>query len=313
MCIAIAKRKGIARPTNEQFENCFDSNRDGAGFCYAKDGTVTIVKGLMSYKQFIETLEKVEKLVDPTEHAFLYHFRIGTQGGNTKGNTHPFPISKSDKELKALTIQTEMAMIHNGIISETSGYRYKQKYPTLSDTQVYVKDFLYPFAKDFEVGKFLNYKSLTNIISDHLGSGKFAFLDNEGNITKLGSWIEEEGIYFSNKTYEACSYVNVGGRMFDKDDWWKSYNTYSNGNYKYKSYGIIEEDDEEDMLSENFLCQEIDVKDYYIEDFTGLEMKYSDLLHYGKLYVDDLGIVYFKDVDGTFSEANLYATKRPTK
>ena len=43
------------------------------------------------------------------------HFRITTAGGTSKANCHPFPLSQVTGDLKNICLETDAAMMHNGI------------------------------------------------------------------------------------------------------------------------------------------------------------------------------------------------------
>ena len=62
---------------------------------YTKNGKVIIDKGYMSLEALKAALKKIAKEVDLTKEAMVLHFRIGTAGGNTPQNTHPFPVMDS--------------------------------------------------------------------------------------------------------------------------------------------------------------------------------------------------------------------------
>lgn len=337
MCIAVAKPKGIKRPSNEIFKECFDNNKDGAGFAFALDGRVVISKGYMTYDDYIKAIEDLEKNVNLEEIAMLYHFRIGTQGGNVGGNTHPFPLSSKVEELKAETLITDICMIHNGIISETSSYDYKKAFPELSDTQIFCSEFLEEIKTVYGIDKMFESKLVDKLIKTYKGTGKFGFLTNIGDIVMYGEWIEDGGVYYSNKTYKESKWLNVGGRQVAK-----GYASNYVGNSYYSKYGFYDEidldyfekrtgvttnnidntpvvtqqviteitkEDEEFFNQQSESITEIDSLleyEFYDEDLIQVPLK--DLKAYNKLYIDELGFCYVKD-DLGFLEVNLVAYK----
>lgn len=316
MCIAIAKFKGINRPTNQIFEICFENNPDGAGFSYEKNGTVYIEKGFMVLENFIKRIEELDKQINVKETPFLYHFRIGTQGGNTPENTHPFAVDESDKMLTK-NVRTDMSMIHNGIIQKTSGYTYSKKYKHLSDTQIYVKDFLSQFKKDFGID-FIKKNSILNVIEDELGSGKFAFLDKKGNITLLGNWVEHEGVKYSNYGYEPSKYFNVGGVLKLKDRYCDTTTyKYING-YEQYFQDINELEEKNDFVYKKVSLDDINlIFTDWKNNFLTKEKIIDNLLEYGfedsdcdNLYIDVYGILYVKEtyIDGKerYIETDIY-------
>ena len=211
MCIAILKTKD-GNITDEQLLNCFDNNPDGAGIAYTKDNKIFIVKGIFDAKQFVE---EYHKAVAEADGAMLVHCRIGTSGFKDYTNCHPHIISD------------ECVMIHNGILSIDV-----PKGSKVSDTVLYVEQYLKPLPKDFMLND-----GIMSLITDHIGAGnKFVFLNNHGDFSianeKAGHW--KNGVWFSNYSYEAYSFYTKGYKgkskayspytsYWDEDDYeWES-------------------------------------------------------------------------------------------
>ena len=187
MCIAILKTKD-GNITDEQLLNCFDNNPDGAGIAYTKDNKIFIVKGIFDAKQFVE---EYHKAVAEADGAMLVHCRIGTSGFKDYTNCHPHIVSD------------ECVMIHNGILSIDV-----PKDSKVSDTVLYVEQYLKPLPKDFMLND-----GIMSLITDHIGAGnKFVFLNNHGDFSianeKAGHW--KNGVWFSNDSYEAYSFYTKG-------------------------------------------------------------------------------------------------------
>ena len=211
MCIAILKTKD-GNITDEQLLNCFDNNPDGAGLAYTKDNKIFIVKGIFDAKQFVE---EYHKAVAEADGAMLVHCRIGTSGFKDYTNCHPHIVSD------------ECVMIHNGILSIDV-----PKGSKVSDTVLYVEQYLKPLPKDFMLND-----GIMSLITDHIGAGnKFVFLNNHGDFSianeKAGHW--KNGVWFSNYSYEAYSFYTKGYKgkskayspytsYWDEDDYeWES-------------------------------------------------------------------------------------------
>ena len=211
MCIAILKTKD-GNITDEQLLNCFDNNPDGAGLAYTKDNKIFIVKGIFDAKQFVE---EYHKAVAEADGAMLVHCRIGTSGFKDYTNCHPHVVSD------------ECVMIHNGILSIDV-----PKGSKVSDTVLYVEQYLKPLPKDFMLND-----GIMSLITDHIGTGnKFVFLNNHGDFSianeKAGHW--KNGVWFSNYSYEAYSFYTKGYKgkskayspytsYWDEDDYeWES-------------------------------------------------------------------------------------------
>ena len=211
MCIAILKTKD-GNITDEQLLNCFDNNPDGAGIAYTKDNKIIVVKGIFEATQFVE---EYHKAVAEADGAMLVHCRIGTSGFKDYTNCHPHIVSD------------ECVMIHNGILSIDV-----PKDSKVSDTVLYVEQYLKPLPKDFMLND-----GIMSLITDHIGAGnKFVFLNNHGDFSianeKAGHW--KNGVWFSNYSYEAYSFYTKGYKgkskayspytsYWDEDDYeWES-------------------------------------------------------------------------------------------
>ena len=223
MCIIAVKPIGEELMERRVLENCFDYNNDGAGLMYNLDGKVYIEKGYMNFKNFYNRLLELDKEIGLKDRGLVMHFRITTSGGTSAQNCHPFSISNDEKVLKALNVTTDVGVAHNGIIPS-----YVPKGGTLSDTQLFIKDYLYYIKEENE--NFLTNPSLLFAIEKTVQS-KLCFLDGEGNITTVGKFISEDNYLFSNETY------------LDMTDLYKSWNT----SYYYNDSPL---DDEYDLSGE---------------------------------------------------------------
>lgn len=216
MCIIIAKDKIGRLPKDDELQQAFDYNDDGAGFMYVDNGKVVIDKGYMTYDAFIKHYHKLLKKYDNFKNkSLVIHCRIGTSGKNNKGNTHPYPITNNERLLKTRHLRQDIAIVHNGIIR---GYGTATG---LNDTQEYISKFLYPLYehyKDF-------YKNKDMLYQIELATGsKFAILDNTDTIYYIGEFIDDNGLNFSNTTYKKTyTYHSYG---FDYNSYW--YDRYYN-------------------------------------------------------------------------------------
>ncbi len=178
MCIAVYKPQGIEL-TEETLHNCWNRNPDGAGFMYAEDNKLTVVKGLMSYTDFLEAY------APHADKNAVLHFRIATHGGVNPENTHPF------------IIHDDLAMVHNGIISAIDTPD-KTKSDTWHFTEMYLKKY-HSMWKDDE---------FQTLVESYIGHSKLIFMDNTGEVKiykeKLGNWNSE--CWFSNTSWETPKY-----------------------------------------------------------------------------------------------------------
>jgi len=229
MCIIIAKDKIGRLPKEEELKQAFDYNDDGAGFMYVDNGKVVIDKGYMTYDSFIKHYKKLLNKYDNFKNkSLVIHCRIGTSGKNTKGNTHPYPITDNERLLKTRHLRQDIGIAHNGIIH---GYGTATG---LNDTQEYISKFLYPLYehyKDF----YKNDDMLYQI--ERATSSKFVILDNTDTIYYIGDFIDDNGLNFSNETYKkkTYSYHSYG---YDYGSYW--YDRY------YEEQKELDEEDERD-------------------------------------------------------------------
>ena len=277
MCVIVYKPKNQKLPDKTILKNCWENNDDGAGYMFTKNNQVYFKKGFISFKKFYKSLIHDYKSNNLESKNLVLHFRIGTSGGINKEKTHPFIISDNEDRLNQLSGYCKSAVVHNGIFSD---YVYDNK--ELSDTQNFIKLFLYPLLKlaDF------NFKNETvkKLIDKQISGSKLLILDNKDNAYLYGDFIESNGIYYSNTTYN-YSYKNY-------------YSNYSyTSNYQFKELPFNEEPVKEskqkpkaaelkkvDGWSEAIMFDD----GYYLEPF-----EYIDSYNY---YISDSGEVYEEDI-----------------
>ncbi len=190
MCIIVVKPTGQALPSWDILENCFLNNPDGAGFMYSTSGEVQIEKGFTTFKKLKKAIEALK--IDTTDTSMVFHFRIGTSGGNTPENTHPFPVTENISAMRKLKMHTNLGVAHNGVIDVLP--RKKD----ISDTMEYIASQLaplYQLQRDFykmKAGKKLIYNATMS---------KLAFLDSAGKIETIGKFETVDGILYSNTSY----------------------------------------------------------------------------------------------------------------
>jgi len=316
MCVIAIKKSGLELPDDESLRNCFENNDDGAGIMYTKNNKVVIEKGLMKVETFFKTLDKIKRLVDVKETPMIFHFRIGTQGGNTPQNTHPFPISDDEDMLKKLKLITDIGVVHNGIISLTSTYKKDVK---MSDTMLFIKDYLTLISEDKNF-----YKKKHNLeLIEKLIDSKMAFLSNTGEIVTLGKFIEDtNGILYSNASYLKTYYSYVygyGGKYDSYDKYWNEdgYERYTSPSTDYvnnqtttngKPLALTGGRNHEERMMWLPACYYYDGKEYYeLPEYEFLIDKWSNIYEYDfetdevwffgchKVVGEDLTNIYYDD------------------
>lgn len=178
MCIAIWKPQGIEL-TEETLANCWNRNPDGAGFMYSENNKLHVVKGLMSYDEFVAAY------APHSDKNAALHFRIATHGGVNPENTHPFQI------------HDDLAMVHNGIISNVKIHDNGRS-DTWHFTELYLKKF-HTMWKEPE---------FQDLVESYIGHSKLILMDNTGEVKiykeNLGKW--DSDCWFSNTSYETPVY-----------------------------------------------------------------------------------------------------------
>ena len=190
MCVICASPKGVRQPTRSEIKAMFLRNPDGAGYMVARDGSVTIHKGFMNLDEFLNAL-KAEHFT--AKDSVVYHFRISTQAGINPEMTHPFPLSNRLPYMKALDVECQCGVAHNGIIRLTSDPTQHE----YSDTALFITRYMARMVHGLDD---LKDEQLLNRIEQLAGS-KLAIMDGSGYIATIGHFINERGLLFSNSSY----------------------------------------------------------------------------------------------------------------
>lgn len=205
-------------PNNKTFETCFNGNKDGAGYMYSYKGKVHIEKGLMTFDDFKKSLSKTYSKIGgkkcAKKIAFVYHFRITTQGGVQPELTHPFSLSEDYADMRKLSNVCDFGVAHNGIITATSDYSAKDH----NDTMTFIKEIAYPLLTK---NKTIDKNCIHNILEKFLHGNRVVILDGNGNAEMFGDWIEDNGVYYSNSGYKPYDF-----KRFDYySKWWENFGT----------------------------------------------------------------------------------------
>ena len=191
MCIVMLKKRD-AKVSKKQLKKSFDSNPDGAGYLFARNGHLTIKKGFFVFNDFYDNYSRdMQQMNNPIT---IIHFRITTHGLTNKTNCHPHMVNDG------------LGFAHNGIIDFVDDHKKK------SDTLVFRNDILKGMPKGFMFNN-----SIMALIEESIGNSKLVFLDKNGNWVIAneykGHWNDEKSIWYSNKSYcEVKTYVNHWNR-----------------------------------------------------------------------------------------------------
>jgi len=215
MCIIIAQPAGL-EVTRLAMQNSWNRNRDGAGLMYASDGKIHIHKELKSFNKFYAYYKRL--ITNRPDVNVVVHYRIGTHGHKDKANCHPFVVDE------------KLAFCHNGIINIKMPDKCNH-----SDTVEFRNSILQQLPKNF-----LTSGPYKRLLRTFIGYSKLCFLDNTGNVTiikeSLGQW--DEGIWYSNDTYEDYSVKYTRQQLKQQQNAWdKVYGTTSDIYSYYDAQG----------------------------------------------------------------------------
>jgi len=180
MCIIALKPEKV-QFSRAQLKIMWDNNPDGAGFMYAEDGVVKIVKGLMT----LDALENAINEVGPLRKLVI-HFRIRTHGAISKELTHPFWITENS-----------LGMVHNGVIRNL----VNQTSEAESDTAVFARSFADAYVSPLQA---IRNPFHRDMLEAYIGFSKMVFLDSKGRHyilnESLGTW--ENNVWYSNDRFK---------------------------------------------------------------------------------------------------------------
>ena len=210
MCVICVSGYGVPQPSERAITNMFTNNNHGAGYMYARGGEVIIHKG---YDSLADYLNDIREEHFTERDVVVYHFRLATQARRHE-MTQPFPLTEDEDELTAWDSIASFGVAHNGIIRKTSNGN-----PLLSDTALYIRDYLAPRITDELV-----IPSLLDTIESETTGSKIAILAGSGNYYLTGQWIYERGLLYSNDAYQEKVYRSFTlADVNSYDDIWKDW------------------------------------------------------------------------------------------
>lgn len=181
MCIIAIKKKGVKFPQVETIKTMCDNNPDGFAIVYhIKGQEVQCMRSLKSddvYALYRKLLKHSYKKV-----SFFMHARIKTHGTININNCHGW---HSD--------ECNVYFAHNGILS------IKNR-DDMTDSETFLRDI---FTPAYIMG---GWPAAKLTIDACIGTSKFVFMNEEGEIAHFGNYIESDGMLYSNSTYKEERY-----------------------------------------------------------------------------------------------------------
>lgn len=206
MCLIVVKPVGFPMPKDKKLKQWFKDYPDGFGLSFQNGDHVTILKGGMVQRQMFGIIRTMTKLspLSVKEIAVVMHFRQGTGGGVEPKNCHPFPVTNNQEHLSALSVDTDVALAHNGIIWDYASFKNKRwdlNDNAKTDTQRFIEEIV------SGLGKALFNTAVQMLIADYTES-KFALLTKD-KVYLIGEFVEEKGYLYSNGGYKFSKPVMV--------------------------------------------------------------------------------------------------------
>ena len=290
MCIIVAKDKKSKLPSMDTLETCFNHNSDGAGLMYVDKGQVVIDKGFMTFKELKKKLEVLYKKFDNFKNkALVLHFRIGTSGTNTKENTHPYCISSDYRDLHKTKIFCDLGIAHNGIINQYTPIKNKHN---TNDTQEFIMKYLTPIYEHYR--DFYKNEYILDGLSD-ITNSRLVFLDTKENLYYVGDFVEENGIKYSNTSYQPYTfktYTPVYRGSENDSDYWNSWWDKKTKEYLNEGYTYL--DTQEVVGKDKLINKKLSLLDpsWYISNDYGWEQVGDRLF-----YIDEDNFDLYEELD----------------
>lgn len=196
MCIIVVKPASSEISLSNLF-NMWSNNPHGAGLMYAENGRLSVIKGLMTFADFLAAYEKI------SNRKLVIHFRWRTHGPVLQKLTHPFVINNS------------VAMAHNGVIP---GMRARRKE---SDTSMYTRILQQRYKNPMEALEDL--RTRVDVLTE-IGLSKLVFMNGNGKVKILNAQmghVGKDGCWYSNHSYtDATRYDQEYGELdYDPKNW----------------------------------------------------------------------------------------------
>lgn len=176
MCVICIKKKGVRFPSVKEVKAMCDNNPDGFSLIVQHGRQKPSIYKSLDENKFIKFYKKVINDWDYRDTSLFIHARIKTHGTMRIENCHGWK-------------ENGLIFAHNGILSITNR-------DDLTDSETYFRDI---FSPAYKIGGWdMGEKTINAII----GSSKFVFMDDSGEIHHYGNYIEDDGLLFSNTSYQ---------------------------------------------------------------------------------------------------------------
>lgn len=206
MCIAIYLPAG-KEITKSILKECNKSNPHGFGYAYFnEENKMQVIKTVKNVNQNINYFLKIRKA--NIEKPFILHFRIATHGKIITKCCHPFKVNEN------------LVFCHNGILEHKYTKDLTMK-DDKSDSMLFGETMLAKLPINF-----MENEAKKELLDDHIGAGnKMILLNAEGKhwILNENSGYWDDGIWYSNRSYQKVVYHSYGGTGLGAVDFLKEW------------------------------------------------------------------------------------------
>lgn len=292
MCLIAVSKKGTQKYSDfflNAIRKAAISNTDGIGYSFkrANANKVWISKGFQDVEKLITCL-KHKRLKDHDE--LMVHLRIGNKGSKTTDMNHPFVLSnRPDEILSNESYINNITMCHNGTFHD-----YSSTGSLLSDTYFFVKDFM--SVKEIQDLLKRDVSLFTETFKNIVKTNKLAFIFNDNTpMVILGDFIEDEGYFFSNKSYKESRYTNIGGSEYDFDYTSRRRDVLSQVGLAQRAINFPELEDNDDLAEQRELSR--NNREAILKEIDKNRDNLKKLTHIGTRQRNEKGLL---SVDGKF-------------
>lgn len=197
MCIIAYAKSGV-QIKERVIKTMFAANPDGAGIMWKpkEGGSVQIHKGFMNVADLLKAWAEI-----PVESDKAIHCRIATSGKISAACCHPFPVRPKTSMMTKASDKCYMALMHNGVIHQCTPTKgMKANY---SDSMLFAAKYLYPLQKQID-------KECVQDLLEDFSNSRLLIMRENGDTIKLGRWIESDGVYYSNDSFEDVGWGYYG-------------------------------------------------------------------------------------------------------
>jgi predicted glutamine amidotransferase len=216
MCLIIAKKKRT--PYNHDFiAECIREsaiiNNDGFGYAVKNEKGIYLSKAQDTYEDLIDELKQAN--IKDNEELIIHLRKSSSENTKSTINTQPFIIDCDENVHTNFTqfTTTKDVFCHNGFLSRFADY-YLNKH--FSDTYLFNSTLLGKYSHETDIFILTYFRIVKGIkpirfidpyyfavdSKEVLTRNKFAFLRQKHDLTLLGDFHQNNGFYFSNKSYE---------------------------------------------------------------------------------------------------------------